>query len=958
MAFVKKTWTDRMSQYPTRRILTDTTTGTTQTVTVARSEGEVSQTGDAFNASNMNDLENRIEAGINAAHSDADVLLPLTVGWTGKNLLDGYKGNQSSNNVTFTSIDADKSVMVSTNGTASALTTFSKDITAMAVDTTTEYILSGCPAGGLAGGYQLDIIASNITMSSVVDTGDGIKFSFPVVPTGNQKYYIRIRIANGASVNKTFYPMIRLATVADATYEPHHDTVDECKLNNSAVAPVEKTNTASQAYAVDEYFVKDGKLCKAILAITAGGALTKNTNYVETLVANEFGSGGGGSSTNDVFLYKIDTKSTGGQDAAVTVKVYKNNVLQTSTDYLYTVAQTPITIDGRIELDYGVTTALNWTYKLLQASESHAVGYSESWSYAATVSKDETFLVSGSGAKTAFIKATPNMTGYTTPSGVVSASSEYNGSYAAWYAFNGVYGYDQQTWATAANQITGAWIQYLFNSAKVIKKIATVNRNEGNVRAIKTFKFQGSNDGTNFTDLASCEILSGAAAFRQEFTIDNDDEYLYYRLYVTAPWIPNDMTVGLAELELYEEVEVSVAVLDDLVDVEVTNPADKQFLSYNASTSKWENVSGYVRAGQKENTSIGAHATAEGTNNTATGDDAHTEGYNNTASQPHTHAEGEQCQATEWWAHAEGFQSVASGRVSHAEGNGTVSSAYYSHSEGTATHAYGNSSHAEGDWTTASGADSHAQNANTTASGARSSAAGYYTTAGYENQFVIGKYNDNKSTNIFEVGNGTDGNTRSNALELDSSGNLKVAGAITAHNRKVSPVIAGNILSSDYYTLVTDLSADLVDGDILVLTANDNLVFSSNSEYTWYVRYTKVSTGTTAQHEIAGSFSDNIGKGSVLILRYNAGSTPDFTLLAFVEKDFYMEQTVTLSTSATTTVTFSNWRINNGVTSTVEVGISEWGLVPDDVTTTYGSCTVTLPKVDSAHTVTVRLYVR
>lgn len=55
-------WIDRISEYPNRRTLTDTTSGNTQTVTVAREEGQVRNPGDAFNASNMNDLESRIDA--------------------------------------------------------------------------------------------------------------------------------------------------------------------------------------------------------------------------------------------------------------------------------------------------------------------------------------------------------------------------------------------------------------------------------------------------------------------------------------------------------------------------------------------------------------------------------------------------------------------------------------------------------------------------------------------------------------------------------------------------------------------------------------------------------------------------------------------------------------------------------------------------------------------------------
>ena len=59
MGFVQKTWKDRVAEYINRRTLTKED-GTTEVVTVARSEGTVSQEGDAFSADNMNDLEQRI----------------------------------------------------------------------------------------------------------------------------------------------------------------------------------------------------------------------------------------------------------------------------------------------------------------------------------------------------------------------------------------------------------------------------------------------------------------------------------------------------------------------------------------------------------------------------------------------------------------------------------------------------------------------------------------------------------------------------------------------------------------------------------------------------------------------------------------------------------------------------------------------------------------------------------
>ena len=71
MAFSKKTWKDRISQYINRRLLTDSD-GNTQQVTVTRDEGSVTEAGDAFSASNMNDLENRIEAAIPVKIQDLD----------------------------------------------------------------------------------------------------------------------------------------------------------------------------------------------------------------------------------------------------------------------------------------------------------------------------------------------------------------------------------------------------------------------------------------------------------------------------------------------------------------------------------------------------------------------------------------------------------------------------------------------------------------------------------------------------------------------------------------------------------------------------------------------------------------------------------------------------------------------------------------------------------------------
>lgn len=96
MSFTKKTWKDRQSEHPTRRVLNPT--GTTNTYDVSRAEGLVMEDGDAFDASNMNDLENRVAEGINGTAALYTATLTLD-GWeacSGTDLTNGYLYKQTA----------------------------------------------------------------------------------------------------------------------------------------------------------------------------------------------------------------------------------------------------------------------------------------------------------------------------------------------------------------------------------------------------------------------------------------------------------------------------------------------------------------------------------------------------------------------------------------------------------------------------------------------------------------------------------------------------------------------------------------------------------------------------------------------------------------------------------------------------------------------------------------------
>lgn len=61
--FTPKEWKARLVEFAGRRLLRNVANGESTTYDVSRSEGQVSQEGDAFNTKNMNDLEQRIANG-------------------------------------------------------------------------------------------------------------------------------------------------------------------------------------------------------------------------------------------------------------------------------------------------------------------------------------------------------------------------------------------------------------------------------------------------------------------------------------------------------------------------------------------------------------------------------------------------------------------------------------------------------------------------------------------------------------------------------------------------------------------------------------------------------------------------------------------------------------------------------------------------------------------------------
>lgn len=160
----------------------------------------------------------QIEIG-NEITDYVDYIVPsnINVECCGKNLLKGRESNITVNGVTFT---------VNSNGTITANGT-STSLILLPVGTITlkkgkSYTLSGCPSGGSSDTYRLDIRKMDDEMynsPNILDYGDGVSF------TADEDIDVKcvLRVANGATVSRIFYPMIRLAET-DNVYEPYTGT--------------------------------------------------------------------------------------------------------------------------------------------------------------------------------------------------------------------------------------------------------------------------------------------------------------------------------------------------------------------------------------------------------------------------------------------------------------------------------------------------------------------------------------------------------------------------------------------------------------------------------------------------------------------------------------------------------------------------------------------------------------
>lgn len=131
----------------------------------------------------------------------------------GKNLLSNTSESKTIDSVTFT-VNSDGTITANGKASANIIVT----IGTVLLSAQTDYILSGCPDGGTASTYRVDLrnMDNGVLFSQYGDATN--------VKVGTDTIVVyKIRIENGTTLtNAVFKPMIRLASISDDTYEPYY----------------------------------------------------------------------------------------------------------------------------------------------------------------------------------------------------------------------------------------------------------------------------------------------------------------------------------------------------------------------------------------------------------------------------------------------------------------------------------------------------------------------------------------------------------------------------------------------------------------------------------------------------------------------------------------------------------------------------------------------------------------
>lgn len=188
----------------------------------------------------------------------------------------------------------------------------------------------------------------------------------------------------------------------------------------------------------------------------------------------------------------------------------------------------------------------------------------------------------------------PTMTSNITPSGVCSQGSRSWENYPAWKSFDN----DNTTFSVPLNDSTSdgeVWVQYQFTSPVCVNKVnfmAFYDTAYANQRQTVTFKVQGSNNGSTWSDLYTANNYQYPnSTDMQTVDFENSTKYQYYRIWYSNSIIKTTGGVYFTyyrTLQFYGRSDYPIGN-DDTVD---TN-ANISAIAYNEDGTTCKNPNGY-----------------------------------------------------------------------------------------------------------------------------------------------------------------------------------------------------------------------------------------------------------------------------------------------------------------------------------------------------------------------------
>ncbi|MED4886202.1 discoidin domain-containing protein [Lysinibacillus sp. FSL R7-0073] len=154
----------------------------------------------------------------------------------------------------------------------------------------------------------------------------------------------------------------------------------------------------------------------------------------------------------------------------------------------------------------------------------------------------------------AYANAVPIMTSNTAPSGKVTTSSIYDTNYDGWKVFNRN---ESDGWATLYGANAYQWIQYEFPVRNVVSSYSLLPFSNSSLNLNQmpnTWRFEGSNDGSNWDVLDSQSGVTWTARNYKTFTVCKNNFHNFYRLFIISN--NGHTNIAIAEIKI-ETKEIS-----------------------------------------------------------------------------------------------------------------------------------------------------------------------------------------------------------------------------------------------------------------------------------------------------------------------------------------------------------------------------------------------------------------